>query len=65
MFEPNYKTAGYKTKSDAMTGIIESFMDVPNSADKEGNLVFILGKNILKLKPNKKKPKETYEKKSE
>ena len=61
-FQPNYIQAGYKTKSDAMTGIIESFMNVPNSADKEGYLVFLLGRNVLRLKPNKKKKEEKYEK---
>ena len=59
MFIPNWQTK-YKSKSDAMTGIIESFMDVPNAADKEGYLVFLLGRNVLRLKPNKKKPKEEY-----
>lgn len=57
-FEPNYKTQ-YKTKDEALLGILNSFINVPNAADKEGNIMFLLGKHRLKVKPNKKKKTET------
>lgn len=60
MFIPNWQSK-YKTKSEAMSGIIESFLNVPNAADREGNIIFLLGKNILRLKPKKKKTEEKYE----
>ena len=57
MFEPNYKSL-YKTKDDAILGILNSFINVPNAADKDGKIIFLLGKNILKISPNKKKKGE-------
>lgn len=56
-FLPNYKQL-YKTKDDAILGILNSFINVPNAADKDGKIVFLLGKNVLKITPNKKKKKE-------
>lgn len=56
-FQPSYKNL-YKTKDDAILGILNSFINVPNASDKDGKIVFLLGKNVLKITPNKKKKKE-------
>ena len=59
MFTPNYLSK-YKTKDDAILGILEEFVNVPNCKDADGLIIFTLGNNLLKIKPNAKK--QTYEK---
>lgn len=53
-FIPNWQ-AKYKSKDDAILGILESFVNVPNAKGIDGFIIFTLGNNLLKIKPNKKK----------
>ena len=55
-FIPNYKQK-YKSKDDAILGILESFVGVPSCADLDGVIIFTLGNNLLRIKPGKKKEK--------